>query len=583
MKFVFSDHESCLDNLGVKGAIKEKHFEDSVMKDLMSDVILCTKPCKIQQESLLEAIHTEEVKDKQEQDENDSKSLDILENTNRNISSSMRYNYEKDELQTENLKENHLYTTRKTVFLSNTVQTEYYGGKKDTYIHEETSVKAVINSSFSEADEMNDHNELMLNSFDLMDMMDDFEGDEAIHVTENGADIKLCTETSGNKPEISLCRMSEEYANDSPGHHQTCQADENSVRDKVWWNPDGHITPVTEIDDVYSCHKYSQCSDSTKSGKSSSLCLGCNTNGSYEQDVEVYRCESGGPALTNSTNLCKNLKSVSVSDEKLLKHENSEEPMYSSQTVIDLQKKLETKAVKSKYSDGEENLKKKSNDNVIANIVMNTLKEIAKKEVAKICKKSKLHEKYLKKHKKRRISRRRLRRIVFSNRSNSPPSCKIQVTPVQNSPHLQAGLSDVSHENQNSNPNGANLSLQHVHQQNAVQNGLNNIPSDTVSKSSFATSLPASSSSLSTYFSRLLMGYEFSVEEKMQYEMLRVQTFQDLPATCHASPLRLARTGFFSDGTNDEVVCFSCGVRYRNWQKRDDPMEVHRRISPECR
>ncbi|CAG2209874.1 BIRC2_3 [Mytilus edulis] len=161
--------------------------------------------------------------------------------------------------------------------------------------------------------------------------------------------------------------------------------------------------------------------------------------------MKVYRCESGGSALTNSTDLCKNLKSVSVSDEKLSHHENSEEPMYSSQTVIDLQKKIETKAVKTKYSDGEEiskKLKKYSNDNDIANIVMNTLKK-----------------------------------------------------------------------------------------------------------------------------NRLLMGYEFSVEEKMQYEMLRVQTFQDLPATCHASPLRLARTGFFSNGTNDEVVCFSCGVRYRNWQK----------------
>lgn len=546
-------------------------------------------------ESFLKVQEVEEVKDIHEQDENICKSKDMLDNANNN--------FETDELLLEKCKEKDFYTKDKIVYLSNTVQTENYRKPMETDIHEETSAKAVVNSSFSETDGMNNHNN---DSNDLSDSsclsINDFAEDQDFGVTENGYNIRLCTETSELEPmrsEISFCRSIEVDANVSPVGHCTCHADENSGREKVWGTHDGHVMPDTEMNEVYSCHKYSQCSDSTKSGKSyiSSHCLGCNTNSSYEQDMKVYRCESGGSALTNSTDLCKNLKSVSVSDEKLSQHENSEEPMYSSQTVIDLQKKIETKAVKTKYSDGEEikkKLKKYSNDNDIANIVMNTLKEVAKKEVAKIYKKSKSHEKCLRKHKRRRISRRRLRRIVFSNRSNSPPSCKIQVTPVQNSPHLQhvqAGSSNVSHANQNSNPNGANLSLQHVHQQNAVQNGLNNIPSDirpdaasaSVSKSSFTTSLPASSSSLSTYFSRLLMGYEFSVEEKMQYEMLRVQTFQDLPATCHASPLRLARTGFFSNGTNDEVVCFSCGVRYRNWQKRDDPMEIHRKISPECR
>jgi hypothetical protein len=73
-------------------------------------------------------------------------------------------------------------------------------------------------------------------------------------------------------------------------------------------------------------------------------------------------------------------------------------------------------------------------------------------------------------------------------------------------------------------------------------------------------------------------GYEFSTDEKMQFEMLRVQSFQDLPASCNVSPLRLARTGFFSSGSSDEVTCFSCGVKYKNWQNNDNPNDVHHRI-----
>ncbi|CAC5380852.1 BIRC2_3 [Mytilus coruscus] len=572
---------------------KGTSFEVSDVDCDMSEESLLTIKDKTG-ESFLKVKNVEEVKDIQEQDENICKNKDMFDNTNSDTENcSVQYNFE---LLSEKFKEKHLYTKDKIVHLSSTVKTEYYGKQMETDIHEETSAKAVVNSSSSEADGMNDHNDLSDSSHLSIN---DFGEDQEFGVTTNGYNIRLCTETSEIEPmgsEISFCRMFDEDANVSPVGHCTCHADESSVRDKVWFTPDDHIMPVTEMDEVNSCHKFSQCSDSNKSEKSyiSSICNGCSSN-SYSQDVKVYSCESGGSALTNSTDYGKNLKSLSVSDEELSQHKNSDEPMYSSKSVIDLQKKQETKAVNTKYSDEEDILKKfkkHSNDNDIASIVRNSLKELARKEVAKICKiLSKSHEKCKRKHKKRRISRRRLRRIIFSNRSNSQLSCQLQVTPVQNSPQLHAGSINVSHTNQNANPNGTNLNLQHVQQQNAVQNGLNNIPSDmrpdaasaTVSKSSIATSLPASSSSLSTYFSRMLMGYEFSVEEKMQYEMLRVQTFQDLPATCHASPLRLARTGFFSTGINDEVVCFSCGVRYKNWQKRDDPMEIHRRISPECR
>jgi hypothetical protein len=59
------------------------------------------------------------------------------------------------------------------------------------------------------------------------------------------------------------------------------------------------------------------------------------------------------------------------------------------------------------------------------------------------------------------------------------------------------------------------------------------------SQQSLMTSLPSSSNSLNNYFSKLLSGYEFSTDEKMQFEMLRVQSFQDLPASCNEHYLTL--------------------------------------------
>ncbi|XP_063404011.1 uncharacterized protein LOC134687557 isoform X2 [Mytilus trossulus] len=93
---------------------------------------------------------------------------------------------------------------------------------------------------------------------------------------------------------------------------------------------------------------------------------------------------------------------------------------------------------------------------------------------------------------------------------------------------------------------------------------------------------PPNKTSLQPYFTRVLNGADVTSEEQMQYEMLRVQSFQDLPASCPVSPLKMAKTGFFSSGKSGEVTCFSCDVRYKNWKKFDNPQEVHRRISPGC-
>ncbi|CAC5365249.1 unnamed protein product [Mytilus coruscus] len=46
--------------------------------------------------------------------------------------------------------------------------------------------------------------------------------------------------------------------------------------------------------------------------------------------------------------------------------------------------------------------------------------------------------------------------------------------------------------------------------------------------------------------------------------------------------VRLARAGFYSTDNSTETRCFLCEVIYRDWISGDDPMNIHRRISPTC-
>ncbi|XP_052089237.1 uncharacterized protein LOC127725979 [Mytilus californianus] len=421
---------------------------------------------------------------------------------------------------------------------------------------------------------------LSINDFVEPLLIDDFEENQDGGFTTNGNILQLCTETS-------IRRVLEVDSNVSQIGHCTGQSDKNSIRDnKVWSNPDYHIMPVTKNGDVYSSDKLSQGYDSNKSEKSniSAISSGCCSTNSYQQGVQICRCGFTVSAHKYSTELSKHPKSSSFSDDFLPFHIHFEESMFSSKGVIDLQKEQANKSINIKYSDGEEYLKKCRKHHEIAKIVKTTLIELVRKRVTKINPALQCNRM----NKKRRISRRRLRRIIFSNRIKSPRSLQIQVRPVQNSPQLRTTSDEVN--TSHSNQNGTTLSLQ---QQNSVQSVLSvhNIStyirpdgsSDLVSELSFTTPSVASPSSWTNYFNRLSMGYEYSLEEKMQYEWLRVQSFQDFPATCHTSPLRLARAGFFSTGINDEVKCFSCGVKYKNWKQRDNPIEVHHRISLDCR
>ncbi|XP_041845963.1 E3 ubiquitin-protein ligase XIAP isoform X2 [Melanotaenia boesemani] len=45
---------------------------------------------------------------------------------------------------------------------------------------------------------------------------------------------------------------------------------------------------------------------------------------------------------------------------------------------------------------------------------------------------------------------------------------------------------------------------------------------------------------------------------------------------------RLARAGFYSTGTRDMVLCFSCGGGLKGWQPEEDPWEEHAKHYPGC-
>ena len=87
---------------------------------------------------------------------------------------------------------------------------------------------------------------------------------------------------------------------------------------------------------------------------------------------------------------------------------------------------------------------------------------------------------------------------------------------------------------------------------------------------------------LSDYHRELESNPELPEAERMKYDLLRTSSFSNFPTDCPVSPLRLAKAGFYYQGNADEVVCFKCGIKHRNWQFRDDPVFVHKRISPNC-
>ncbi|VDI16851.1 Hypothetical predicted protein [Mytilus galloprovincialis] len=89
-------------------------------------------------------------------------------------------------------------------------------------------------------------------------------------------------------------------------------------------------------------------------------------------------------------------------------------------------------------------------------------------------------------------------------------------------------------------------------------------------------------SNMDKYFNNIANGQIQRANDSMSIEMLRIYSLRNFPRKINISMIRLARAGFYSTGNSTETICFRCGVIYRDWISGDDPMHIHRHLSPTC-
>ncbi|XP_052808333.1 uncharacterized protein LOC128238050 isoform X3 [Mya arenaria] len=87
---------------------------------------------------------------------------------------------------------------------------------------------------------------------------------------------------------------------------------------------------------------------------------------------------------------------------------------------------------------------------------------------------------------------------------------------------------------------------------------------------------------LSTYFDAVNRGEILTEEEKNKWQWFRFMSFYEYKGK--GSACILALNGFYHEGSHgqDATRCFSCKVRYSNWQVGDDVKAIHRQLSPAC-
>ena len=84
------------------------------------------------------------------------------------------------------------------------------------------------------------------------------------------------------------------------------------------------------------------------------------------------------------------------------------------------------------------------------------------------------------------------------------------------------------------------------------------------------------------YLEKILSGQILAEDEFMNLEYLRLSTYITYPMTAKASATRLAKSGLFYQGRDDEVRCFSCKGTMSDWTWDVSPDEKHRSRHPHC-
>lgn len=65
-------------------------------------------------------------------------------------------------------------------------------------------------------------------------------------------------------------------------------------------------------------------------------------------------------------------------------------------------------------------------------------------------------------------------------------------------------------------------------------------------------------------------------------EEARLKSFQNWPDYAHLTPRELASAGLYYTGIDDQVQCFCCGGKLKNWEPCDRAWSEHRRHFPNC-
>lgn len=91
---------------------------------------------------------------------------------------------------------------------------------------------------------------------------------------------------------------------------------------------------------------------------------------------------------------------------------------------------------------------------------------------------------------------------------------------------------------------------------------------------------------VSNKFRERYNGHQYDcVSRGMNIESNRIGSFKTnlWPSNLKGLIFRLANAGFYFNGSDDEVKCFSCSIVLRDWQQGDSPKGRHKSSNPTCR
>ena len=83
-------------------------------------------------------------------------------------------------------------------------------------------------------------------------------------------------------------------------------------------------------------------------------------------------------------------------------------------------------------------------------------------------------------------------------------------------------------------------------------------------------------------YDKTMSGDHIKVQHSMKHEFFRLATFRDYPTDNKPFRSLFASAGMYYNSNDDEVICYSCGIKKSGWTMSDIPMEIHKKMNPTC-